>query len=69
MYIFNYSYYILADFIILDNNAIINLVNDKIKLKLRSFIRVINLRATIEYNTLRLPIVNYKTRVLKRVFN
>ena len=42
---------------ILNNKVIINFVNNKIKLELRSFIKVINLRASIEYNILRLPIV------------
>ena len=59
----------LADSTILDNSAVINLVNDKIKLELRSFMRIINLKAIIECGTLRLPIVNHRTRVLKGVFN
>jgi len=59
----------LADSTILDNSAVINLVNDKIKLELRSFMRIINLKAIIECGTLRLPIVSHRTRVLKGVFN
>ena len=53
----------------LDNSAVINLVNNKIKLELRSFVRITGLRATIEYGTLRLLIISHKTRVLKRVFD
>ena len=69
MYIFNYSRYILADSTILDNSAVINFVNDKIKLELGSFIRIINSGVIIEYGTSRLLIVSHGTRVLKRVFN
>jgi len=54
---------------ILNNNIIINFVNNKIKLKLRSFIKAINLKASIKYNILRLLIVDYKTRVFKGIFN
>jgi hypothetical protein len=36
---------------ILDNGAVINLVNNKIKLKLGSFIKASGLGATIKYNT------------------
>jgi hypothetical protein len=36
---------------ILNNNAVINLINNKIKLELRSFIKASNLNATIKYNT------------------
>ena len=36
---------------ILDNSAIINLINNKTKLELRSFIKVSGLSATIKYNT------------------
>jgi hypothetical protein len=35
---------------ILDNSAIINLVNNKIKLKLRSFVKVSGLGTTIKYS-------------------
>jgi hypothetical protein len=35
---------------ILNNSAIINLVNNKIKLELKSFIKVSGLSATIKYN-------------------
>jgi len=59
----------LADSTILDNSAAINLVNDKMKLELRSFMRTTGLRATIECGTLRLPIVGHGTRVLKGVFD
>jgi len=54
---------------ILNNNIIINFVNNKIKLELKSFIKVINLKASIEYNTLRLLIIDYKTRIFKKMFN
>ena len=54
---------------ILNNRIIINFINNKIKLKLRSFIKIINLKASIKYNILRLLIVGYKTRVLKRMFD
>ena len=54
---------------ILNNNTIINFVNDKIKLELGSFIRIINSGVIIEYGTSRLLIVSHGTRVLKRVFN
>jgi hypothetical protein len=54
---------------ILNNKVIINLVNDKIKLELKSFIKAINLKASIKYNTLRLLIIGYKTRVFKGIFN
>jgi hypothetical protein len=36
---------------ILDNGAIINLVNNKIKLKLGSFVKASSLGATIKYST------------------
>jgi hypothetical protein len=35
---------------ILDNSTVINLINNKIKLELGSFIKVSSLSATIEYN-------------------
>ena len=54
---------------ILNNNIIINFVNNKIKLELKSFIKVINLKTSIKYNILRLLIINYKTRIFKRIFN
>jgi hypothetical protein len=54
---------------ILNNRVVINLVNDKIKLEPKSFIKAISLRASIKYNTLRLLIINYKTRVLKGMFD
>jgi hypothetical protein len=37
---FSQSYYILINFIILDNSAIINLINNKTKFKLESFVKV-----------------------------
>ena len=58
VYVFNYSCHIFVNFTILNNSAVINFVNDKIKLELRSFIRIINLKAIIEYSILRLLIVN-----------
>ena len=36
---------------ILDNSAIINLINDKTKLELGSFIKASGLSVTIKYNT------------------
>jgi len=69
VYTFNHSRYIFADFTILNNKVIINLINDKIKLELRSFIKAINLKTSIKYIILRLLIVGYKTRVLKRMFD
>jgi hypothetical protein len=59
----------LADSTILDNGAVINLVNDKMKLEPGSFVRTTGLRAIIEYGTSRLPIVGHGTRVLKGVFD
>ena len=69
VYTFNHLYYILVNSTILNNKAVINLVNDKIKLELRSFIKAINLKTSIKYIILRLLIVGYKTRVLKRMFD
>ena len=69
VYAFNYSYYIFVNFMILNNKAVINFVNDKIKLKLKSFIKAIDLRTSIKYDILRLLIVNYKTYIFKRMFN
>jgi len=54
---------------ILNNNIIINFVNDKIKLELKSFIKVINLKVSIKYNILRLLIIDYKTYIFKEIFN
>jgi hypothetical protein len=51
VYAFSQSRHILADSIILDNGAIINLINNKTKLKSRSFIKVSGLGVTIEYST------------------
>jgi hypothetical protein len=59
----------LANSMILDNSAVINLVNDKIKLKLGSFVKASGLGATIKYNTQRLLIIGHRTRVLRGVFN
>jgi len=69
IYIFNHFYYIFINFIILNNNIIINFINNKIKFKLKSFIKVINLKVNIEYNILRLLIINYKTYIFKEIFN
>jgi hypothetical protein len=41
----------LANSIILDNSAIINLVNNKIKLELGSFIKASGLGATVKCST------------------
>jgi hypothetical protein len=59
----------LANSTILDNGAIINLVNNKTKLELGLFIKVSSLSTIVEYGTQRLPIVGHGTRVLKGVFN
>jgi len=67
VYIFSHSRHILADSTILDNGAVINFVNDKIKLESGSFIRITSSGVTVECGTLRLPIVSHRTRVLKRV--
>jgi len=48
---FSQSYYILTNSIILDNGAVINLVNNKIKLELGSFIKASGLGVTIKYST------------------
>jgi hypothetical protein len=69
VYTFNHLCHIFVNSTILNNKAVINLVNDKIKLKLRSFIKVISLKASIKYNTSKLLIIGYKTRVFKRMFN
>jgi hypothetical protein len=53
----------------LDNGAIINLVNDKTKLELGSFVKISSLGATIKYSTQRLLIVGHGTSVLRGVFN
>jgi hypothetical protein len=59
----------LANSTILDNGAVINLVNNKTKLKSGSFVKASGLGATIEYNTQRLLIISHGTRVLRGVFN
>jgi hypothetical protein len=41
----------LINSMILDNSAVINLVNNKIKLKLGFFVKVSGLGATIKYGT------------------
>jgi hypothetical protein len=69
VYVFSHSRHILADSTILDNSAVINFVNDKIKLEPGSFIRTTSSGVTIEYGTSRLPIVGHGTRVLKKVFD
>jgi len=69
IYLFNPLYYIFIGFIILNNRIIINLINNKIKVELKAFIKIINLRVNIKYNILRLLIVDYKTRILKGIFN
>jgi hypothetical protein len=48
VYAFSQSCYILANSMILDNSAIINLINNKIKLELGSFIKASSLGATIK---------------------
>jgi hypothetical protein len=54
---------------ILDNSAIINLVNNKIKLELGSFIKANSLSATIKCSTQRLLIISHGTYILRGVFN
>jgi hypothetical protein len=51
VYAFSQSYYILVNSIILDNGAVINLISNKIKLELGSFIKASGLGATIKYST------------------
>jgi hypothetical protein len=51
VYAFSQSRHILANSTILDNGIAINLVNDKIKLKLGSFIKASGLGATIKCDT------------------
>ena len=48
---FSQSYYILTNSIILDNGAVINLINDKTKLELGSFIKASGLGATVKCST------------------
>jgi hypothetical protein len=59
----------LANSMILDNGAAINLVNNKTKLKSRSFVKASGLGATIKYGTQRLLIVGHETHILRGVFN
>jgi hypothetical protein len=59
----------LANSIILDNSAIINLVNDKTKLESGLFVKVSGLSTIVECGTQRLLIVGHRTYVLKGVFN
>jgi hypothetical protein len=59
----------LTNSTILNNSAIINLINDKTKLKLRSFVKTSSLGVTIKYGTQRLLIISHGTRVLRGVFN
>ena len=51
VYAFSQSYYILVNSTILDNSAVINLVNNKTKLELGSFIKASGLGATIKCST------------------
>jgi hypothetical protein len=69
VYAFSQSCYILANSMILDNGAIINLINNKTKLELRSFIKASGLSATIKCGTQRLLIISYRTYMLRGVFN
>ena len=59
----------LANSTILDNSAVINLINNKTKLKLGSFIKASGLGATIKCGTQRLLIISHRTRVLRGVFD
>ena len=69
VYAFSQSYYILTNSTILDNSAVINLINNKTKLKLGSFIKASGLGATIKCDTQRLPIIGHGTYILRGVFN
>jgi hypothetical protein len=51
VYAFSQSCYILTNSIILDNSAIINLINDKTKLELGLFIKASSLSAIVECGT------------------
>jgi hypothetical protein len=54
---------------ILDNSAVINLINNKTKLELGSFIKASSLSVTIKCDTQRLLIIGHGTYILKGVFN
>jgi hypothetical protein len=69
VYTFSQSYYILTNSTILDNSAVINLVNNKTKLELESFIKASGLGMTIKCSTQRLPIIGHGTYILRGVFN
>ena len=69
VYVFSQSYYMFINSTILDNSAIINLVNNKTKLKSGSFVKASGLGATIEYSTQRLLIISHGTYILRGVFN
>jgi hypothetical protein len=58
-----------ANSTILDNSAIINLINNKTKLKLGLFIKVSSLSTIVKYSTQRLLIISYRTYILREVFN
>jgi hypothetical protein len=55
----------LANSTILDNSAIINLINNKTKLELGLFIKVSSLSTIVKYSTQRLLIISYRTYILK----
>jgi hypothetical protein len=59
----------LTNSTILDNSAVINLVNDKTKLELGLFIKASGLSAIVKCGTQRLPIVGHRTHILRGVFN
>jgi hypothetical protein len=69
VYAFSQSCHILTNSTILDNGAIINLINNKTKLKSGSFIKASGLGTTIKCSTQRLLIISHGTYVLKGVFN
>jgi hypothetical protein len=69
VYAFSQSCHILSNSMILDNGVVINLVNNKTKLELGSFVKASGLGATIEYSTQRLPIIGHGTRMLRGVFD
>jgi hypothetical protein len=59
----------LANSTILDNSAVINLVNNKTKLKSRLFIKASSLSIIVEYGTQRLLIIGHGTYIFRGVFN
>ena len=69
VYAFSQSRHILTNSIILNNGAIINLINNKTKLKSGSFVKASGLGATVKCGTQTLPIVGHGTHILRGVFD